>query len=218
MTVEPVTLLRNGRLSMRKVWAHALGLLVRNAGPILLAMIGPVVVMTLAREVMLGQIDRSPDSIFVGFGDLVSFVVWYVLWIGFASVLHARFLDHRNSPPLWRTMIWCAGTDELSVWHRQGHGLAYRGGLCVFDSGRRGKPDFAHYWRGGGVDHAARSHGYLRGGCPSVSSGRCRTSFGPSRQLGIDRVFSSASRDPGRAALRLCVDFAASGAGAAVCA
>jgi len=87
---------------MRKVLAHALGMLVRNAGPILLAMLGPVVAMTLAREIMLGPV----DPLFVQFGGLVAFVVWYVLWIGFASVLHARFLDQRNSPPPWRTMIW----------------------------------------------------------------------------------------------------------------
>jgi len=88
------------------VLAHALGTLVRNVGSILLAMIGPVVVMTLARKVMLSQVDRSADSLLLEFGGLVSFVVWYVLWIGFASVLHARFLDQRNSPPLWRTIIW----------------------------------------------------------------------------------------------------------------
>jgi len=47
MAVETVTLLRNGRLSMRKVWAQAFGMLFRNAKPILLAMIGPVLVMTV---------------------------------------------------------------------------------------------------------------------------------------------------------------------------
>lgn len=106
MVDQTSTLLRNGRLSMRKVVAHALGLLVRNAGPIALTMIGPVVVMTLIRELVPAGFGAAPGTALVTLHGVSVFVVWLLLWVGFASVLHARFLDHGRPPPPWRALIW----------------------------------------------------------------------------------------------------------------
>jgi len=67
-------------------------------------MIGPVTIVTLVWE--LFPTSGGPDSFSVVLRGLVAFFVWVLLWVGFASVLHARFLDRRHSPPVWRALIW----------------------------------------------------------------------------------------------------------------
>ncbi len=92
------TLLRNGKLSIRKVLMRAAMSLARNIVPILLAMVGPVVVLTLISEIFRGEFSVASIA--------VSYIAMVLLWVGFASVLHARFLDRQHSPPPWRVLIW----------------------------------------------------------------------------------------------------------------
>jgi hypothetical protein len=104
------SLLRNGELSIRKIVARAATLLGRNIGAILLAMIGPVVGMTLLLVLFP---TGDPGSASVVWRADASFLVWILLWVGFASVLHARFLDCRKSPPPWRVLIWSQAQVEF---------------------------------------------------------------------------------------------------------
>jgi hypothetical protein len=98
------SLLRNGRLSIRKVLLRAAISLIRNAVPILLAMLAPVMILTLIGEFFLTN--GVPWSASVVALSVVTYVAFILLWVGFASVLHARFLDRRERPPLWRVLIW----------------------------------------------------------------------------------------------------------------
>lgn len=107
---EPArTVLRNGRLSMREVWAQALGALFRDAVPILSAMIGPVVVMTLVSYgfvAALLRVSADAQTLLSLVADLVLALVWFALWVGFASYLHRLFLHPQSSGSPWRAIVW----------------------------------------------------------------------------------------------------------------
>ncbi|NQV82159.1 MAG: hypothetical protein HQ495_16495 [Alphaproteobacteria bacterium] len=87
---------------MRKVWAHALGTLFRNVGAIVVTMFAPVVLMTAAQRAPLDLVSYRPSTILIHW--LVGFLAWLILWVGFASVLHGRFLGLKAAP--WRAIIW----------------------------------------------------------------------------------------------------------------
>jgi len=89
-------LLRNGRLSMGKVLVRAVVTLFRHAPIVVLTMVIPVLLMTILQQLLTG----SPFLV----EALVSALAWLLLWVGFASVLHARFLGLKVAP--WRAIVW----------------------------------------------------------------------------------------------------------------
>jgi len=70
--------------------------LIRNTIPILLAIVAPVVILTLIGEFF--PTNDVPWSASVVALSVVTYVAFILLWVGFASVLHARFLDRRERP------------------------------------------------------------------------------------------------------------------------
>lgn len=104
------SLLRNGAISIRKILGRSVAQIGRHFGPILLAMVGPVAVMTIFLVLFP---TGDPGSASVIWQAVISFLLWILLWVGFASVLHARFLDRRQSPPSWRVLIWSRAQVEF---------------------------------------------------------------------------------------------------------